>query len=249
MTLDAVCAAVPGGWREGAVEVFPAHFEGGRRTAEAIANERALLDAYLADGHPLVWNRARRRFPAVDALGASLAGSFGARVWPNVYVTGTAGTPFDMHFDAHEVFAVQCEGAKAWAVSSVRADRPTDDDPQPEVMAARREEARASVAARYMAAPGDLVYLPRGVFHNAKAVAGTSLHVTFGVRGLTGHDVARVLAARALGDRALRGYAPPMGGDFDAWLAGVILRLGEHLLDEGIDDDVRNAREGLVRGG
>jgi len=87
------------------------------------------------------------------------------------------------------------------------------------------------------------------VFHGARAVGGTSLHVTFGIRSLTGHDVARVLAARALGDPELRGYAPPAGGDFDAWLRGVVLRLGEHLLDEGFEGDVRGAREGLVRGG
>lgn len=236
--------------REGAaLEVFPAHFEGGRHGAAAIVADAGRLASYLAAGHPLVWNRARRRFPAVDGVCAALARAFGARVWPNVYVTGEAGTPFATHFDAHEVFAVHCAGSKAWTLSEVRADRPTDDDPQPEVMAARREEAEARVAARFTVGVGDVVYVPRGVFHNARAVGGTSVHVTFGVRGLTGHDVARVLAARALGDRALRAYAPPEGGDAGAWLRGVIVRLGEHLLDEGFEDDVQAAREGLVRGG
>ncbi len=249
VTLDAVCEAAREGWRDGAVEVFAEHFDGGRHAPGDVVGDRARLDDYLAAGHPLVWRSARRRFPAVDRLCAALARALGARVWPNVYVTGTAGTPFDMHFDAHEVFVVHCEGAKEWTLSNVRADRPTDDDPQRDVMAARREEAEADVAARFVVAPGEVVYVPRGVFHNARAVGGTSVHVTFGVRGLTGHDVARVLAARALGDPALRGFAPSPAGDYDAWLREVLVRLGEHLFDEGFDDDVRAAREVLVRGG
>ena len=156
-----------------------------------------------------------------------------------------------MHFDAHEVIAVHCEGAKEWTLSEVRADRPTDDDPQPEVMAQQRDEAERCVAARFVVGAGDVVYVPRGVFHNARALGGTSVHVTFGIRGLTGHDVARVLAARALGDRELRGYAPPPGDDeaMDAWLREVVVRLGEHLLDEGFEGDVVRAREGIVRAG
>lgn len=252
VTLAAVCdAAVADGGRTGAAEVFPTHFEGGRFEGRTIVADGGALAAYLAAGHPLVWSRARRVFPAVDALGEAMARVLGARVWPNVYVTGTAGTPFEMHFDAHEVIAVHCEGAKEWTVSDVRADRPTDDDPQPEVMEQRRGEAEGSVAARFVVGTGDVVYVPRGVFHNARAVGGTSVHVTFGIRGLTGHDVARVLAARALGDRELRGYAPPPGDDeaTGAWLREVVVRLGEHLLDKGLGEDVARAREGIVRAG
>jgi hypothetical protein len=223
----------------GDIEVFPAYFEGGRYDTATLLGDRSRLCAYLADGHPLVWNRARCVFPAVDALCDALARAFRARVWPNVYVTGPAGTPFELHFDSHEVFAVHCEGSKHWEISSVRADRPTDDDPQPDVMAARRDEAQACITARITVAPGDVVYIPRGLFHNARAVGGTAVHVTFGIRGVTGHDVARLLAARALGDRTLRGYAPPATEDFDAWLRAVIVRLGEHLLDERLEDDVR----------
>ncbi len=83
----------------------------GTTAAELVADEAAMR-AYLEAGHPLVWNRARGVSPAVDALAALLAEAFGARVWPNVYATGTAGTPFDVHFDAHEVIAIQCEGRR-----------------------------------------------------------------------------------------------------------------------------------------
>ncbi len=252
VTRAAVCdAVVADGGRAGGVEVFAEHFEGGRFEGRTIVADGALLAAYLAAGHPLVWSRARAVFASVDALCGAMGRALGARVWPNVYVTGTAGTPFDMHFDAHEVIVAHCEGAKEWTLSEVRADRPTDDDPQPEVMARRREEAKGRVAARFTVGAGDVVYVPRGVFHNARAVGGTSVHVTFGIRGLTGHDVARVIAARALGDRELRGYAPPPGDDaaMGEWLRAVVVRLGEHLLDEGFGEDVMRAREGIVRAG
>ena len=43
--------------------------------------------------------------------------------------------------------------------------------------------------------PGDVVYIPRGQFHNAQAMNGVSLHVTFAIAPPTGMDV---LEARRL---------------------------------------------------
>lgn len=202
--------------------VFPEHMGRGALTDRDLLGDRGLFDAYIAEGHPLVWSRARGVFPAVDAACATLASAFGAHVWPNVYATGTAGRPFEMHFDCHEVFAVQCEGRKAWTISEVRVDRPLDAGAMEEAvratMAARRDEAEARPALRFTASKGAVVYIPRGQFHNAETAgdAGArSLHVTFGVRLLSGHDVAELIARLALADPDLREYLPPTAADPD----------------------------------
>ncbi len=201
------------------------------RSTRACPDVRALLAgpshlrAYLDEGHPLVWNRARGLWPAVDAVAAALAQAFGARVWPNVYATGVAGTPFGVHFDSHEVLAVQCEGYKEWMVSEVRVDRPLDAaEMEPAVAAAqrgRRDEAAAHPLLRFRVGPGSVVYVPRGQFHGATTPgagdeaagpSGRSLHVTFGIRQLTGFDVVKILAGEALADPLFRELSPAPGG-------------------------------------
>jgi hypothetical protein len=211
--------------------LFPEH--SGATAAELVA-DRARMRAYLDAGHPLVWNRARGVSPAIDALAALLAEAFGARVWPNVYATGTAGTPFDVHFDAHEVIAIQCEGDKGWWLSEVRVDRPLDAPEMEGAIAAalrlRRDEAAARTLCEWTARPGDLVYIPRGQFHNARALGGRSLHVTFGIRTPSGFELAQVMVRDLLADPLLRELLPPRASDPDgartaALLAEIAARL------------------------
>ena len=196
---------------------FPEHLGRGAISAADLLADRALFDAYIEAGHPLVCNRARGLFPEVDTLSAALSEALGAHVWPNVYASGHAGTPFDMHFDCHEVFAVHCEGDKDWTISAVRVDRPLDaremEGAVRAALRARRDEAEARPLLRFSVAPGDVVYIPRGQFHNARTPRGRSLHVTFGVRQLTGFDVARLLGNLALPDPTLREYLPPPAAD------------------------------------
>lgn len=211
--------------------VFPEHagIEGG---AAALLGDRDRLRAYVNEGHPIVWNRARGVFPAIDALAAGIARAFGAHVWPNVYATGYAGTPFDAHFDAHEVIAIQLEGRKTWWISEVRIDRPLDAVEMEAAVAAalraRRDDALARTLATFTAAPGDLVYIPRGQFHNAKAegertTGNRSLHVTFGIRTPSGFDVAQHLAKVMLADPIFREYLPPAAADVDGARARALL--------------------------
>ncbi len=111
-----------------------------------------------------MWNRARGVSPAIDALAEALSETFGAHVWPNIYATGPAGTPFEMHFDCHEVLAFHVEGEKTWQISAVRVDRPLDAaEMEPAVAAAlraRRDEAMVRIAHEVAVAPGDVVYIP-----------------------------------------------------------------------------------------
>ncbi|MEP7124154.1 MAG: cupin domain-containing protein [Byssovorax sp.] len=224
----------------------------------ALLADRALLRAYVDAGHPLVWNRARGVAPAIDALAAALSDTFGAHVWPNIYATGSAGTPFEMHFDAHEVLAVHVEGEKTWQISAVRVDRPLDAaEMEPAVAAAlraRRDEARARVALTIAVAPGDVLYIPRGQFHNASTPRGRSLHVTFGMRQLTGFDVIKLLGTTALAEPLFREYLPAAAADVDGARAAALLqeileRVRELTRGPGLVAEVLAARAHLVRRG
>jgi hypothetical protein len=215
LTHDALLAALAGVEHvpEGLL-LFPEHV--GASTADLVGDP-VRLRAYLDAGCPLVWNRARGVAPAVDALTALLAETLGAHVWPNIYATGTAGTPFDMHFDTHEVLAIQCEGEKEWSISAVRENRPLDAaELEAAVSAAlrlRRDEAAARIGSTFAVKPGDLVYIPRGQFHNARTMGGRSLHVTFGIQLPSGFDLARQIVLDLLGEPLLREFVPPRASD------------------------------------
>lgn len=236
--------------------VFPEHLGEGPLTEADLLADRGLMRAYLEAGHPVAWNRPRGVFPAVDALTAALAEAFGAHVWPNVYATGAAGTPFGMHFDCHEVIALHAEGEKDWTISEVRVDRPLDADAMAPtiraVMEARKADAEARPALRFTARPGDVIYVPRGQFHHAQAAnGGRSLHVTFGVRLFTGHELAEQLALLALGLPALREYLPPRAADpggarAAAQLAEIRDLLAALLRGPGLDAAVAGARAHAV---
>jgi hypothetical protein len=236
---------------------FPEHLDPALGIAALLADP-ALLRAYVDAGHPLVWNRARGVSPAVDALAAALSESFGAHVWPNVYATGAAGTPFETHFDCHEVLAVHCEGEKTWQISAVRVDRPLDAaEMEPAVAAALRArcaEACARPLLEIAVAPGDVVYIPRGQFHNASTPRGRSLHVTFGIRQLAGFDVVKLLATTALGEPLFREYFPaaaadPGGERAQALLQEILGRIRDLTGGDELAEGFRAARAHLVRRG
>jgi ribosomal protein L16 Arg81 hydroxylase len=217
-------------------------------TGVDLANRTAMLWAYLEAGHPLVWNGARGATPALDELTGALAGAFGAHVWPNLYATGTAGTALDMHFDAHEVLAVQCEGAKEWCISKVRINCPLDVPALAstirQALEFRSEEARREILMTFTVQPGDVVYIPRGQFHNARATAGRSLHVTFAIAPTSGLDALEALSRLAVREALFREYLTvrledPSGTRERAQLQ----RLGERLAELSRSDDLPRVLE------
>lgn len=169
------------------------------------------VGAYMDAGYPVILNAPHGASGEIDRICTDLGAALQAHVWPNVYATGTAGAPFNIHFDLHDVLVVQCEGVKEWRISSLRADRPLD---VPEMRGifdvddAMREQALASVDMTFTVKPGDVVYIPRGQFHMATTPSGRSLHVTFAIRSLSGYDLAQALSRLALSDPGLRDYLP-----------------------------------------
>lgn len=206
LTQDRVAGLLRHGDRTGAnVTVFPVPVEAA--SGDPVA-------AYMDAGYPVILNSARGASPAIDGICKDLGKALQAHVWPNVYATGTAGAPLNIHFDLHDVLVAQCEGEKEWRISSLRADRPLD---VPEmrgtfdhVIETMREQALASVDMTFTVKPGDVVYIPRGQFHMATTPSGRSLHVTFAIRPLSGYDVAQALCRLSLSDPGLRDYLPDL---------------------------------------
>ncbi|EGB05031.1 hypothetical protein AURANDRAFT_66651 [Aureococcus anophagefferens] len=114
---------------------------------------------------------ARRAVQRVLRVGCSV----------NLYATPPGAQALDAHYDDHCVFVVQLRGRKRWRLYGPALECPTLHEatlpPPPELL--RRGADHAVTLA-----PGDVLYVPRGVYHAATACedAGSdSAHVTVGV--------------------------------------------------------------------
>lgn len=212
----------------------------------------AKVQTLLAMGASVIAGDVQDLTPELRALSHRLAREFAGLVGANIYCSFGGVQAFDTHFDLHHVFAVQVEGEKTWRLYENRAEAPVSfpaDDAD-----ARRwfAETRGKLMTEIRMRPGDVLYLPRGWYHDAITTEGASLHVTFSVAPLYGRILFQLLESAAMQDPAFRQWLAP-GTDGE--------RLGEQLADLGrrladlsalpaFRDEVLMAQERLVpRGG
>ncbi len=213
----------------------------------------AMVEQFLSMGASLVANDVERIAPGLRAVTDALGDAFAALVNANVYASFAGIQGFATHYDLHEVFAVQCEGTKVWRIYANRADNPIAPIASGGADAqAAIDAARGPLAMTVTMRQGDVLYLPRGVFHDALAEDGPSLHVTFAVAPVAGAGVLRLLEAAAMRDPAIRAYLPDGRGDpaaLTAHLGDLATRLAAIVASDGFRDEVIDAQRARpVRG-
>ena len=133
---------------------------------------------------------------------------FAARVAANVYCSFKGVQAFQTHFDLHDVFAVQTEGEKTWRVYESRADAPVLPLPPGDEIEKWLTDSRGRLLFEVHMKPGDILYLPRGQYHDALTGSQASLHVTFGVSPATGLALFKLLETAVTQESEFRAYLP-----------------------------------------
>jgi ribosomal protein L16 Arg81 hydroxylase len=187
------------------------------------AKVKALTDL----GASLVANQVNRVCPEVGAVAAMLEREFAARVSANVYCSFQGVQAFQTHFDLHDVFAVQAEGEKTWRVYEARADAPVNPVPPGDEWEKWLNDTRGKLLFEAHMKPGDVIYLPRGQYHDALTGDAASLHVTFGVSPATGLALFKLLESALARESEFRAYLPD-ARDGDA-LRERLARLGDRV--------------------
>jgi ribosomal protein L16 Arg81 hydroxylase len=182
-------------------------------TAELRAGQPAPVNpakvaALVGLGASVVANQVHRVCAPIGAVARLLAEEFAARSFANVYCSFQGVQAFQTHFDLHDVFAVQMEGEKTWRIYEARADAPVAPVPPGDEGEQFLIASRGRVLAEIVMRPGDVLYLPRGQYHDALTGAQASLHVTFGVAPLTGLALFKLLEKALTGESAFRAYLP-----------------------------------------
>ncbi|MET9767159.1 cupin domain-containing protein [Streptomyces sp. NPDC006415] len=177
-------------------------------------DDTALWRAF-ADGATLVLQALHRTWEPVADLVSALSTELGHPVQANAYVTPPQNRGFDAHYDVHDVFVLQIEGAKRWVIHEPVLPDPLRDQPWTDHRAAVADRAaHGTPHLDTMLRPGDVLYLPRGWLHSAQAQGEVSVHLTLGVHVWTRYALAEELtraALAALGDDPSMRRSLPLG--------------------------------------
>jgi len=212
---------------------------------EAQRPDPAKVQALIRRGASVVLNGLETLTPEIRALCNALREMTGGWVQANLYFSMRERQAFAPHFDAHDVYAVHCSGEKTWQVFEGSEDAPVH---APAFTFGAQEMVRRAgrPVATYDLAPGDLLYIPRGRYHDALASANGAIHIAFGVTMPKALDLlSSVLWRHIVMNPEFRADLP-VRPDATA-LAGALARIGDSFATMLGRDDVRAAVAALLR--
>ncbi|MFC3124863.1 cupin domain-containing protein [Pseudoroseomonas globiformis] len=173
---------------------------------------------WVAQGASIVMNDVDSLTPGLTAVSEALEGAGLGKAQGNVYISWQSHKAFPTHFDTHDVWAVQVEGEKTWNIWEGRAEWPIAH-PVFNFPREHHERARGKLRGAVTVKAGDLLYLPRGWYHDALAEAPSSVHIAYGVHAPLGMDLVNMLLERVLYDAEFRKPLPRQDGSAAAKFA------------------------------
>ncbi|HMG47475.1 MAG TPA: cupin domain-containing protein [Allosphingosinicella sp.] len=177
--------------------------EGGRVSRIAIAEE------YL-DGATIILPQLHDSIFKLGEFCRALEELFSCHMQTNIYLTPSGNQGFPIHYDNHDVFVMQVSGAKAWRLYGVPVETPFRGE-----RFELGQHEPGPVSQQFTLNPGDCVYVPRGMMHDAENVGEEpSLHITVGLITKTWAD----LMLESMSELALT--SPDMRRSLPAGFAG-----------------------------
>lgn len=139
-------------------------------------NLNQLYTAY-ADGNTIVINEIQRFWDPIKLLVENIRQDLNHNAVANLYLTPENEKALSPHYDTHDVFALQISGEKHWIVyDDTHYKTPLMHSFQPVF---QREQLTGAREITLKA--GDIMYMPRGVPHEAYTTDSSSMHITIGV--------------------------------------------------------------------
>lgn len=159
------------------------------RGIHRVAIPEKLLNLY-SSGATLILNQAHCALRALNNTCRILTEELGFPTHTNIYITPRGSAGFLKHADDHDVLVLQIAGSKCWLVYPPEAP-PVEIDLQ----------------------SGDLLYVPRGMFHAARSRDEDSIHITLGLVPVYAFQLIRELGVLAGGlDNFQRPMPPRFAG-------------------------------------
>ncbi len=139
-------------------------------------NLNQLYTSY-ADGNSIIVNGMQRYWDPIKSLIESIRQQISHNASANLYLTPENEKAFSPHYDSHDVFAIQISGEKHWILyDDAHFKTPLLNSYQPTF---QREQLTGAREITLRA--GDILYMPRGVPHEAYTTDKSSMHITIGI--------------------------------------------------------------------
>lgn len=201
----------------------------GRTGEQILRPDRKKVTALLQQGATFVLDYLEGIDPDIAAVTRCLERLFGTNTSCNLYCSWERVRGYASHFDTMDVIAVQIEGEKTWNIYEGRfreatftpGIRPSDFSTE------QHNQMKGKLARQITTRPGDILYLPRGLYHDALATDKASLHLSFGATPSVGFTVVGMLASEAPKQEFLRKRLPHF--EDRAELAGYLSAIGDQL--------------------
>ncbi|MDA9915181.1 cupin domain-containing protein [Alphaproteobacteria bacterium] len=98
----------------------------------------------------------------------------------NLYFSMASHQAFGPHFDLHDVFAIHFEGEKVWNIYE-NIEKSPINHPSFKYNVEERKKRAGKIIDQVILKPGDLLYIPRGQYHDALASKNGAMHIAFGL--------------------------------------------------------------------
>ena len=154
-----------------------------------------LVTNLLREGASLVIDQLDEIDEVIELCAQEIEFDVHEAVSVNAYVTKGTGSSFGAHWDSHDVIILQLQGQKHWRVFGRGRDAPTFKDFD------HSHTCPSEPIWEGLLVAGDILYLPRGWWHDVTGIGELSYHLTFGfTRGTLldyGSDLVRQQTAQA----------------------------------------------------
>jgi 50S ribosomal protein L16 3-hydroxylase len=161
---------------------------------------RSVLYEYMREGATLVYNRISNE-PRISGIVKDVSTYISAQTIVSGYAAFSGKSSYRSHWDTRDVFAVQLLGRKRWVIKQPNFELPlyvqqTKDMPQ----FSEPEDIYLDVVLEQ----GDVLYIPRGWWHNPLPMGGETFHLAVGTFAPTGFDYIKWLVGLSPGIRGVR---------------------------------------------
>jgi ribosomal protein L16 Arg81 hydroxylase len=136
---------------------------------------RDAVNRLCAEGYTLTMRRVDQLNADLSGLRARLEQELLETVNMNAYLSHPSAFGFHPHYDTHEVLALQVAGKKQWKLYGTNHTFPLATQPSK----GRKTPQKSTVTVEL--SPGDVLYLPRGMWHSAQTIGSSSFHITIGI--------------------------------------------------------------------
>lgn len=166
------------------------------------------LRHWLGEGASLVLNDIETLTPGMLEIAHILGYEPGGKVQANLYCSWLAHQAFPPHFDVHDVFAMQISGEKRWRIYQRHFIDPINHPHFRQLDQAFHDRHKGAISMEFVMTPGDLVYIPRGYYHDAIAESDATVHLSFSAVPAIGLDLISAVFDRAVYDEVFRQAIP-----------------------------------------